>query len=182
MVLPEHGSAVPSIACALSCGKWLQAVETSWRAAQAAARETRERKEHVDLAQLRDDWRPRAAEHGLGRRELEQVLHRARLRKPSRGDLQQVARALVGPKGLTANRTAFSEPQLVMAWAEAHTSGAQAERVRQLARRFARAPELERVGTEPQPGRPAWFTTTELIEVERRALALVERGRGANAP
>ena len=35
-------------------------------AAQVAAVETRERKEHVDLARLREDWRARAAEHGLG--------------------------------------------------------------------------------------------------------------------
>src|SRR5581483_11407816 len=37
-------------------------------AAQLAAVETRERKEHVDLGRLREDWRARAAEHGLGRR------------------------------------------------------------------------------------------------------------------
>ncbi|MGH3134598.1 MAG: MobF family relaxase, partial [Gaiellaceae bacterium] len=155
---------------------------TSWRAAQAAARETRERKEHIDLALLRDDWRARAAEHGLGNRELKTVLHRSRLRKPSRHELQRVARALVGPDGMTANRTAFSEPELVMAWAQAHVSGASAERVRELARRFSRAPELEPVGAESQPGRPAWFTTNELLAVERRALALVEGGRGSNAP
>src|SRR3954454_17465571 len=37
-------------------------------AAQAAALETRERKEHVDLGELREDWRARAAEHGFGER------------------------------------------------------------------------------------------------------------------
>src|SRR5262245_47826209 len=39
-------------------------------AAQLAAVETRERKQHVDLGQLREDWRARAAEPGLGAREL----------------------------------------------------------------------------------------------------------------
>ena len=38
-------------------------------AAQLAAVETRERKQHVDLARLCEDWRARAAEHGLGTRE-----------------------------------------------------------------------------------------------------------------
>src|SRR5436190_12309390 len=46
-------------------------------AAQAAAHKTRERKEHVDLGQLRDDWRARAAEHGLRNRELQALLGRA---------------------------------------------------------------------------------------------------------
>ena len=36
-------------------------------AAQVAALDTRDRKEHVDLARLREDWRARAAEHGFGR-------------------------------------------------------------------------------------------------------------------
>src|SRR3954469_2748022 len=46
-------------------------------AAQVAAHKTRERKEHVDLGQLRDDWRARAAEHGLGNRELQALRGRA---------------------------------------------------------------------------------------------------------
>jgi conjugative relaxase-like TrwC/TraI family protein len=153
-----------------------------WRAAQAAARETRERKEHVDLTQLRDDWRARAAEQGLGRRELKAVLHRSLGRAPSRAELLRIARHMLGPEGLTAKRTAFSEPDLVMAWAEAHVGGAPAERVRALAHRFAGLEEVERVGSWAQPGRPAFYTTAELIAVERAALALVERGRGAGAP
>src|ERR671923_549090 len=53
-------------------------------AAQLAAVETRERKEQVDLVRLRDDWRARAPEHGLGRRELRAVIGRAAWREPSR--------------------------------------------------------------------------------------------------
>ena len=40
-------------------------------AAQVAAQKTRERKEHLDLERLREEWRARAAEHGLGRSELD---------------------------------------------------------------------------------------------------------------
>ena len=36
-------------------------------AAKVAALETRDRKEHVDLPRCGDEWRARAAEHGLGR-------------------------------------------------------------------------------------------------------------------
>src|ERR687887_929417 len=46
-------------------------------AAQIAAVDTRERKEQVDLLALRDDWRARAAEHGLGQRELASLVGRS---------------------------------------------------------------------------------------------------------
>jgi conjugative relaxase-like TrwC/TraI family protein len=151
-------------------------------AAQVAAVETRERKEHVDLVRLREEWRARAAEHGLGRRELRALLGRVAFREPSREQLRRMAERLVGPHGLTAQRTAFSEPEAVMAWAEAHRAGAPAERLRTLATRLTRADAVERVGDLPSPGRPARYTTHELIALERAALALVERGRDADAP
>ena len=44
----------------------LGAGDGGFYAAQVAALDTRERKEHVDLDRLREDWRARAAEHGLG--------------------------------------------------------------------------------------------------------------------
>src|SRR5262245_89354 len=43
-------------------------------AARVAAIETRDRKEPVDLSRLRLEWAARAAEHGLGRRQLERLL------------------------------------------------------------------------------------------------------------
>jgi len=153
-----------------------------WRAAQSAATLTRERKEHVDLAQLREDWRARAAEHGLSQRELRELLHRSPTQQLASHGLLDLARRMLGPEGLTARRTTFSEPDLVMAWAEAHTHGAPAGRVRTIARRFAEVEGIERAGSEPQPGRPAFYTTSELLAAERGALALVERGRGVGAP
>ena len=39
-----------------------------------------------------------------------------------------------------------------------------------------------RVGETPTPGRPARYSTTELVAVERAALTLVERGRDAGKP
>src|SRR5919108_2253616 len=151
-------------------------------AAQLAAVETRERKEHVDLVRLREDWRARAAEHGLGSRELRAVLGRVLQRELSREQLLRIARRLLGPEGLTERQTAFSEPEVVMAWSQAHTQGASAERVRRLAGRLTRADGVERVGDRPSPGRPARYSTADLVAVERGVLALVERGRDAHAP
>src|SRR6266536_2441740 len=136
-------------------------------AAQLAAVETRERKEHVDLGRLRADWRARAAEHGLGRRELQALLDRVSDRRASAGELLAIARRMLGPNGLTEKRTAFSEPEAVMAWAEAHPSGATADRVRRLAARLTETDGVERVGEMPTPGRPARYSTTELVAVER---------------
>jgi conjugative relaxase-like TrwC/TraI family protein len=151
-------------------------------AAQVAAWDTRDRKEHVDLTQLREDWRARAAEHGLGRAELSGLLHRVEWREPSSRELLEVARRLLGPDGLTERSTAFSDPDLVMAWSQAHAHGADAERIRRLAVRFIGMDGVEQVGESPQPGRPSRYSTRELLAVERAALALVERGVAADAP
>ncbi|MGI8479613.1 MAG: MobF family relaxase, partial [Gaiellaceae bacterium] len=151
-------------------------------AAQVAAVETRERKEHVDIVALREDWRARAAEHGLGARELRALLGRIRHREVSGEELLRLARGMLGPQGLTEKRTAFSDPEVVMAWAEALGSGASADRVRTLAARLIQTDGVERVGETPSPGRPARYSTAELVAVEKAVLALVERGRDAGTP
>jgi conjugative relaxase-like TrwC/TraI family protein len=151
-------------------------------AAQIAALQTRDRKEQVDLAVLREDWRARAAEHGFGRAELAATLHQVHRRELSSEELLEIARHLLGPEGLTEQSTAFSDPDLVMAWAAAHAQGASVERVRRLAARFPGMNGIERVGEDPQPGRPARYSTSELIATERDALALVDRGRNVEAP
>ncbi|MDQ3379516.1 MAG: relaxase domain-containing protein [Actinomycetota bacterium] len=151
-------------------------------AAQVAAVMTREGKEHADLAALREDWRARAAEHGLGARELNTLLGRIRHRDVSGDELMRVACRMLGPKGLTEKRTAFSDPEVVMAWAEALGSGASADRVRKLAVRLTQTFGVERVGEPPSPGRSPRYSTAELVAVEKAVLALVARGRDAGAP
>jgi conjugative relaxase-like TrwC/TraI family protein len=42
-------------------------------ASRVAALATREQKEQIDLPRLREEWKARAAEHGLGRRELKRL-------------------------------------------------------------------------------------------------------------
>ena len=69
-----------------------------------------------------------------------------------------------------------------MAWSEAHAQGASAERVGRLAARFVGMNGVEPVGEAAQPGRPARYSTRELLESERAALALVERGIASDAP
>jgi conjugative relaxase-like TrwC/TraI family protein len=151
-------------------------------AAQVAAVDTRERKEHVDLVALRENWRARAAEHGLGQRELTALLGQAVRREATARELQEIARRLLGPLGLTEKRTAFSGPELVMAWAQALAQGATVSRIRQVCERFTAIDGVERVGDSPAPGRPAHYSTSELMRLERAALEIVERGADCDAP
>ena len=154
---------------------------SGFHAAKVAAVATRERKESVDLPRLREEWAARAAEHGLGRRERQRLIGRAPHREPAPAELLAVAERLLGPEGLTEKRTSFSEPELAMAWAQAHTQGASVERVRELCERLLTIGGVQRL-SQPVPGRPAAYSTLELLKLERSALELVERGRSAEVP
>ena len=154
---------------------------SGFHAAKVAALATRERKESIDLPRLREQWAARTAEHGLGQRELQRLIGRAPHREPTPAELLATAERLLGPEGLTEKQTAFSEPELAMAWAQAHTQGVSVERVRELCERLLTIRGVQRL-TEPAPGRPASYSTLELLELERSALELVERGLNADAP
>jgi conjugative relaxase-like TrwC/TraI family protein len=155
---------------------------TGFYAAQVAAVGTRERKEQVDLVALRQDWRARAAEHGLGQREMTALIGRAVRREATAQELQGIARRLVGPVGLTEKQTAFSAPELVMAWAESLAQGVTAPRIRQLCERFIAIDSVERVGDSPAPGRPGRYSTSELMQLEQAAIELVARGADCDVP
>jgi conjugative relaxase-like TrwC/TraI family protein len=150
-------------------------------AARVAALATREAKEHVDLPRLQEDWKARAAEHGLGRRELEALVHE----RPSardRVDPEQLASSLFGCDGLTARQTTFTMPELVRAVAGSLAQGATVDEVLLTGERLSRFPGVELVEREQAPGRPARFTTRELLTIERAAVELAVAGRASDAP
>jgi len=145
-------------------------------AARVAALATRETKEQVDLPQLRQDWLARAAEHGLGRREL-----RGLTQEPSLPAAPIDLDAL-SVEGLTAKQTTFTMPELVQAVAGAARDGGTVEDILEAAERLARSPLVERLEPEMSPGRPARFTTRALLQLEEDALQLALRGQDADAP
>ena len=105
--------------------------EQSARAAQIATLETRRRKEYdVPADRLREEWRARAAEHGLDRFRLRRVLAQPP-RRVARDDLaaERLARRLEGPQGLTRDQSRFTRRDVLQAFAEAARNG---ERVEQL--------------------------------------------------
>ncbi|MDQ3090212.1 MAG: relaxase domain-containing protein [Actinomycetota bacterium] len=148
-------------------------------ASRVAALVTREAKEQVDLPRLREEWKARAAEHGLGRRELRELVGPPR---PARViDLVEAAEQLLGRDGLTATRTTFTMPELVCAVAGAVRPGASVDDVVGAAEQLATFPGVELIEPEHAPGRPARFTTRELLDVEREALEIALAGRDVGA-
>lgn len=149
-------------------------------AARVAALATREAKEQIDLPRLREEWKARAAEHGLGRHELQ---HLMRPPHPFAGlDLDALARRLLAPDGLTEKQTTFTLPELVCAVAGAIRGGSTVDAILEAAEELACFPAVELLEPEHSPGRPARFTTRELLDVEREALELAIRGQGAGTP
>ncbi len=154
---------------------------TGFYAAKVAAIETRDRKEPIDLPRLRLEWQACAAEHGLGRRELKRLLGRTVERERDEQRLGEVAARLVGPQGLTEKRSTFTGPDAVMAWAQAHSHGAPTGRVLALVERFLAMEQVAPVAPAAI-GRPAAFSTTDVLRHERVALQLAARDRQVRSP
>ncbi|HZO96763.1 MAG TPA: MobF family relaxase [Gaiellaceae bacterium] len=150
-------------------------------AARVAALATREAKEQVDPPRLREEWQARAAEHGLGRREVEALVVE-RPRPGGRIAVEPLAACLLGPEGLTATQTTFTMPELVRAVAGSLPQGATVDEVLVTAAQLSRLPGIEPLEHEHAAGRPARFTTRELLEIERAAVDLAVTGQGRDAP
>jgi conjugative relaxase-like TrwC/TraI family protein len=149
-------------------------------ASRVAALATREPKEEVELPSLREQWLAKAAEHGLGSRELYALAHYGPVRR-QRVDRERLASLLLGPQGLTAKETSFTMPELVQAVAGALPQGASVCEVEDIADSLTRLPGVERLAPGV-PGRPAKFTSRELIALEREALRIALEGRDTGAP
>ena len=150
-------------------------------AARIAALATREAKAQVDLPRLREEWQARAAEHGLGRRELCGLVDLSRERSV-RVDRGPITTRLFALDRLVEKQTTFTMPELVCAVAGSLRDGGTAEQVLDTAAELLRLPGIELLSPELSPGQPARFTTRELLEVERAALELALAGRGTDAP
>ena len=124
-------------------------VEVRRAGREAIAHDTRQRKRYgIETAPWQEVVRARAAEHGLGARELE-ALTRGPARTPEVPDLRLASGELAGAAGLTERQNTFAPREAVMAWAAAHGQGAAAEAVERAAAEFLtradvhRAPDAE---------------------------------------
>ena len=121
------------------------------RSRRATERSTSTSQAPRGLARPRRRARPRARRNSRDR-----IAPHDRDASSRRRNCSTIAGRMLGPQGLTEEHTAFSDPELVMAWAEAHRAG-RFGRPRPPARRprFSRSDGVERVGEDPDPGTAA---------------------------
>jgi conjugative relaxase-like TrwC/TraI family protein len=152
-------------------------VEVGRSGREAIAHDTRERKRYgIDTAPWREVVRARAAEHGLGARELRTMMRGPE--PPHREvDVQALGAALAGAAGLTEKQNTFARRDAVMAWAAAHGQGGPAVAVERAAREFLTRPDVHDA-SDPSERR---FTTSDLLAHEEAIVrgAQARRGEGA---
>jgi conjugative relaxase-like TrwC/TraI family protein len=137
--------------------------------AQAAALATRDRKQYgIDTHTWREEVTSRAAELGLGARELAQQLECARARtiEHERVHEHRFGEHLAGPEGLTANANTFDERAVLQEFAAAAREGAGVGEIRAQSRRFVSRPDVI-------PTQRGEMTTAGLIACEEALIAAV---------
>jgi conjugative relaxase-like TrwC/TraI family protein len=153
----------------------MEAIGSSgFAASRVAALATRERKERVDLPELRETWLERAAEMDLRASELRGLLHRDPARHPGL--------PTITADDLTAHQATITTPEIVRAVAGAARDGASVEVILADVGRIIRRPEVTTVGDDTTPGRPGRFTAANLLDLERDAIRIGLGGREAGAP
>jgi hypothetical protein len=151
----------------------------SKRSAEAAAVDTRERKQYgVETHTWREDVEARAAEHGLGHDQVAELVARgvARLASAGRspdpdiedsrieaGAVRDVGDRLVGPTGLTERANTFDERAVLQEFAQAAGQGARVAVVRGWAEEFSGRADV--LGTHDGA-----MTTRDLVGCERRLI------------
>ena len=166
----------------------------SKRSAEAAAVDTRERKQYgIETHTWREEIQARAAEHGLGRDEIAQLLARGRDRLDlthrrsdpgsasllsagaDQRDLDRLAARLAGEHGLTERSNTFDQRAVLQEFAQAAAQGARVAAVRERADWFVNRDDVLRT----QNGE---MTTADLVGCERRpivsALERIDAGCG----
>jgi conjugative relaxase-like TrwC/TraI family protein len=159
----------------------------SARAAQIAALDTRAPKDlTVDLNACRTDWRQAAAEHGIDADTLAQLTGKARPGPPTDRQRQQIDGALLGPDGLTAQRSTFDRRDVLQAWCNQLRAGAPIAEIEALADHTLTSPAAVEVGGDATvrmhrhdrrpmraPVLGSTYSTAELVHLERRLLGQV---------
>jgi hypothetical protein len=144
------------------------------KAAERATLNTRGPKQAgIETTSWREATRARAAEHGLGREELE-ALGQREPRAPRPLDHRALADGLAGPDGLTERRSTFRERDAVIGFAGADRDGSPLSDIEGRAREFLGRWDVVTVGDPVEPR----YTTAELLRHEDAIVAGAERRRG----
>jgi conjugative relaxase-like TrwC/TraI family protein len=142
---------------------------------QGIALATRKAKEYgVDGARWRQEAKARAAEHGLGERELRRLLASdARDAVASEADVvRSAARRLSGSDGLTANHNTFARRQTLAELAGEFAQGAALPQLEHATSRYLGDGTVVPLGRTDQEQR---FTTRDLLACERTIIDVASR-------
>jgi conjugative relaxase-like TrwC/TraI family protein len=166
------------------------------KAAMIAALDTRRTKQ-VDpgVTEMRAHWAERATEIGFDPARLRDAIGRTEPASITDGERRSTEDRLLGPHGLTAHDSSFDRNGILMAWCDSLPAGAPIEQIEDLAESL-----IDRMETaalhDIVPGRGAVirdaagrvisrlppqerWTTFELLDIERRALATARGLLGA---
>jgi conjugative relaxase-like TrwC/TraI family protein len=140
------------------------------QSAQIAVLETRQAKSSVTLNVHREQWRSRAAEHGLGTREVARALEPV--------DHALPLAETVTPRSLTDTRSVFGRAELLQALAAAQLQGSSIAELERLADAVLAGPELVALphGKVAAGLTEARYTTVELLELEQDLVDRAMRG------
>jgi Ti-type conjugative transfer relaxase TraA len=166
----------------------------SARESEIAALSTRRSKQSFDLVEQRGRWRALAQEHGFGPGELADAIDRAEFRPADRGELGAAVSELVGPEGLTAERSAFARRDVVREVAARQSRGGSVQQIEAVADRLIASDHVVALdgtaaGATIRPtapldrrGEPP-LTTPDMLAVEARMIdhAAGRVGEGAGA-
>jgi conjugative relaxase-like TrwC/TraI family protein len=148
----------------------------SARGVDVIQRETRDRKRVVSRGRAAGEWRFRAAEHGLGAREISALLERSRHEDAGRGlDLDACRSRMLGPAGLTRRNAHFTRRDVIQALADAHIAGAPSGRLEALADDFLASSCVPLAPSRVEPRRghqEALYSTADMLRVEGRLLEI----------
>jgi conjugative relaxase-like TrwC/TraI family protein len=145
--------------------------EASARARQVANLATRETKEKgVTREALRERWHTKASEIGLDRAEISRCLD------PSAPAVARTVSTWQVDRAVTAGVSHFDRRDAIQTVAELLPEGAEAVHVERMADEYLASDAVIRVGESVRGGDR--YTTRPIWELEREALATVERMRG----
>ncbi len=153
----------------------------SARESEIAALSTRRSKQSFDMAEQRGRWRALAEEHGFGRDELAGTLDRAEFQSVDRGELGAAVSEIVGPEGLTAERSAFARRDVVREIAARQGRGGSVEQIEAVADRLIASDQVvaldgSAAGATIRPTAPLdrrgepLLTTPDMLAVEARMI------------
>jgi conjugative relaxase-like TrwC/TraI family protein len=141
------------------------------------AYDTREVKHEVEEGDWRTEIRSRAAEHGLGKAEVDALAELIEAPAAETVSESALAAGLFSPGGLTARSNTFRERDVVIAVAAAQRQGRAAGEVVAVARGML---EHEEAVAIPE-ALDRRYTTSELLDAEQQIVAHATEGRGRQA-